>query len=81
MLQGSEYYIGKFKIDIIPDAFLIEVSFIDTPPRQDRVTDLPPWTFSSRNAIWFFQEDRPYYARAKAGESVKRELYSQLHCC
>ena len=79
MLQPSEYYIGQFKLEVIPDAFLIEVSFVDAPPRQDRVTDLPPWTFSSRNAIWFFHEDRPYHARASDGDRVKRELCSQLH--
>lgn len=78
MSRTSEYYIGAFKLQIIPDAFLVEVSFENAPPRQDRIKDLPQWTFCSRNAIWFFQEDRPYQARATNGERVKLELISQL---
>ncbi len=78
MCDTPQYYIGRLKLDIIKEAYLVEVSFIDQPPRQDKLNDLPQWTISSKNAIWFVQEDQPYMDRAVGGERIKEELLSQF---
>ncbi|MCI0412735.1 hypothetical protein L0222_08025 [bacterium] len=75
-----EFYIGRLKLDVINDAYLVEVSFVDNPPYQNKLKDLPDWTLSSKNAIWFVQEDQPITTRAKHGDTIKEDLtLSFLH--
>jgi len=78
MSEAKQYYIGHLKLDIIKEAYLVEVSFIDQSPRQDKLNDLPEWTISSKNAIWFVQENQSYMDRAVDGERIKEELLSQF---
>jgi hypothetical protein len=74
----NEFYIGRVKLEVIPDSYLVEVSFVNNPPCQNKVKDLPEWTLSSKNAIWFLHEDQPILVRAKNGEKIKEELISHL---
>jgi hypothetical protein len=76
MSIATKFYIGRLKLEVIDDAYLVEVSFVDNPPRQDKLIDLPEWTLSSKNAIWFFHENQPIHARAMHGERIKEELVS-----
>lgn len=74
MLPVTEFYFGPLKLEVIHDAYIVEVSFVDDPPYQNKLKDLPRWTLSSKNAIWFLQEDQPITTRAKHGDKIKEEL-------
>ena len=73
-----EYYIGHLRINLISDAFLVELSFEDNPPRQNKLRDLPQWTLSSRNAIWLLSENETPLKRAEDGEKIKTALSTFL---
>ena len=74
MSSPVEFYIGNLKLEVIDDAYLVEVSFIDEPPYQNKLRDLPEWALSSKNAIWFLQEDQPITTRAKNGDRIRKDL-------
>ena len=72
----KEFYIGNLKLEVMNDAYLVEVSFVEDPPHQDRVADLPELTLSSRNAIWFLRGYQSIIMRAKHGEKIREDLTS-----
>ena len=74
MSQAVKFYIGCLKLEVIDDAYVLEVSFVDKPPRQDSLKDLPKWALSSKNAIWFVREDQPIITRANHGERIREDL-------
>ena len=78
MAEIHSYYIGHLKLDVNPQAYLVKVSFVEEPPCQNGLRDLPEWTLGSRNAIWFMQEDLPYNSRAVNGDKIKEELLLQF---
>jgi len=78
MSDKLQFYIDHMRLTVFPDSFLIQVSRVDDPPRQDRLEDFPKWAFRSKNAIWFLQEDGPYRRRAVDGDKIKHQLMQKL---
>jgi len=76
--ESRNFYIDNLLLTVFNGSYLVEVSRISDPPRQDNIHDLPSWAFSSRNAIWFLQEDQPYKYRAEDGERIKAELLGKF---
>jgi len=74
MNEKKQFYIDHMQLTVFPDSFLVQVSRVDSPPRQDKIEDFPDWAFRSRNAIWFLQEDGPYRRRALDGDKIKQQL-------
>jgi hypothetical protein len=72
------FYVENLQFTILPDSFLIQITQVTDPPRQDNLKDFPSWTFRSRNAIWFFEEDKPYRYRASHGDKIKQQLLERL---
>ena len=77
-MRTSEFFIGCLKLDVIDNAYLVEVSYVDAPPRQDRLSDLPEWALSSKNAIWFVRENESILKRARNGEQIREDLLCAL---
>jgi len=72
------FYIDDMQLTVLPDSFLIQITPVANPPRQDSIKNFPTWTFRSRNAIWFFDEDKPYRYRAIHGDRIKQQLLQKL---
>ena len=78
MSKAASFFIGSFQLNVVPDAYLVEVSFVGAPPRQDRLTDLPSWTLSSKHAVWLLHEDQPMPRRAEHADEIKKELVTSF---
>ena len=78
MNDKRQFFIDHMQLTVYPDSFLVQVSRIDDPPRQDSMEDFPTWAFQSKNAIWFLQEDGSYRRRAVDGDKIKQQLMQKL---
>jgi hypothetical protein len=79
MDQGLHFFIDEMELTVLPDSFLIQITPVANPPRQDNIKDFPAWTFRSKNAIWFFNEDKPYRYRASHGDKIRQQLLEKLN--
>jgi len=78
MNNKLRFYFDQMEFTVLPDSFLIQITPNANPPRQDKIHDFPAWIFRSRNAIWFFDEDKPYGYRAIHGDKIKQLLLEKF---
>ena len=78
MNKKLQFFFDKMEVTVQPDSFLIQIAPVANPPRQDDIKDFPSWTFRSKNAIWFYDEDQPYRHRANHGDQIKQQLLQLL---
>ena len=72
------FYFDQMQFTILPDSFLVQITPVVDPPRQDDIKDFPAWALRSKNAIWFYDEDKPYRYRATHGDKIKQQLLDKL---
>lgn len=73
--SAVSFCIEGYMLTIWPECYLVEVR--PCPDNQDdwnAVSDLPPWVFDSRLAIWLTEGREEIRERALLGERVKRQL-------
>lgn len=78
-MPANHYYLGKFDLECLEDAYLVHVHKMDRrPPRKDQAADLPEWVFGSNQTIWLTDGKDSLLTRAMEGDRIRRRLISAI---